>query len=137
MGDARGKWLAASFRLLFGVALLGAAAASAFPTALPVLGVVSRPSGAAVLILNDERDLALVEWWARRPAVQRRAWSAAALAFAALAACCGDAMLCPAAQVGACCCRGKPAESSDRMARAACPALNRRAMQDQGAGGAR
>ena len=77
----RGKWLAAGFRLLFGVALLGAAAASDFPTVLRVLGVVSLLAAVAVLALSYEGELALVEWWARRPAAELRAWSAVALAF--------------------------------------------------------
>jgi hypothetical protein len=77
----RGKWLAAGFRLLFGVALLGAAAGSHFPTALRALGVVSLLSAVTVLALSYERELAFVEWWARRPPTELRAWSAAALAF--------------------------------------------------------
>lgn len=77
----RGKWLAAGFRLLFGIALLGVAAASDFPTALRVLGVVSLISAVAVLALHYERELAFVEWWARRPLAELRAWAAAALAF--------------------------------------------------------
>ena len=77
----RGKWLAAGFRLLFGVALLGAAAASDFPTALRVLGVVSLLSAVTVLALSYERELAFVDWWARRRAAELRAWSAVALVF--------------------------------------------------------
>ena len=57
----RGKWLAAGFRLLFGMALLGAAAGSAFPTVLRVLGVVSLLSAVTVLALGYERELAFVE----------------------------------------------------------------------------
>jgi hypothetical protein len=79
----RGKWLAAGFRLLFGVALLGAAGASAFPTALRVIGVISLLSAATVLALPYRRELAFVEAWARRPAAELRAASLLALAFGA------------------------------------------------------
>lgn len=78
---SRGKWLAAGFRLLFGLTLLGTAAGSEFPTALRALGVLSLLSAAAVLALSYARELAFIEWWARRPPMELRGWSALALAF--------------------------------------------------------
>jgi hypothetical protein len=77
----RGKWLAAGFRLLFGVALLGSAAASDFPTAFRALGALSLLSAAVVLALGYPRELALVEWWTRRSAAEIRMAAAAALVF--------------------------------------------------------
>jgi hypothetical protein len=77
----RGKWLAAGFRLLFGLALLGTAAGSDFPTAFRALGALSLLSAAVVLALGYPRELAFVEWWTRRSAAELRVAAAAALAF--------------------------------------------------------
>jgi hypothetical protein len=79
----RGLQLAVGFRLVFGIALLLAAADSKAPLTLTVLGCVSFVSAAMIPVLGYTRALAFIDWWTQRPPGFIRAWSLVACAFGA------------------------------------------------------
>lgn len=76
-----GLYLAAGFRLLFGVTLLLAARTSAYPTALTFLGCLSLVASLLALLIGYARALAFVEWWSQSPVLLIRASSLVAIAF--------------------------------------------------------
>ena len=77
----RGLWLAVGFRLVFGIALLLAAAGSRAPLLLTIVGAISLVSAAVVPILGYARARSFVAWWSQRPAAFVRGWSLVACAF--------------------------------------------------------
>lgn len=70
-----GLWLAAIVRLLFGLALWGAAPQSRATVALQILAVLSVLGAVAVPLLGAPRFTALLSWWAGHSARVMRAWS--------------------------------------------------------------
>ena len=77
----RGLYLAAGFRVLFGIVLLLAASESAYRVALASLGGLAIATALIGLLMGYQRDLAFIEWWSQRPASFIRVWSLAAIAF--------------------------------------------------------
>ncbi len=78
-----GIWVAAGFRLAFGVAAWLAAPSSRVPAVLEFLGAVSVLSGMALPFLGPSRFAAIVAWWEHRPAGFKRVWAGTACAFGA------------------------------------------------------
>jgi hypothetical protein len=76
-----GIWVAAAFRVTFGIALWLAAPASRVPLVLQILGAVSITSGIALPLLGLSRFAAIVSWWERRSAAFKRLWAGVAFAF--------------------------------------------------------
>jgi len=76
-----GIWIAAAFRVTFGVVFWLAAPSSRVPVLLKILGAVSVLSGVALPLLGLSRFEAIVSWWAGRSAVFKRMWAVVALAF--------------------------------------------------------
>jgi hypothetical protein len=76
-----GIWMAAAFRVTFGVALWLAAPSSRFPALLTFFGAISALSGIALPLLGLTRLESIVSWWANRSAVFKRLWAIVALLF--------------------------------------------------------
>ncbi len=76
-----GIWVAAGFRIAFGVAVWLAAPSSRTPIVLQILGAVSVASGIALPFVGLSRFAAIVSWWERRSAGFKRAWAGVACAF--------------------------------------------------------
>jgi hypothetical protein len=74
-----GLWAAAAVRLVFGVALWQAAAASRSPAVFKVLGAISVVSAFSLPLMGVSRFQALLAWWSRQSASFVRIWSAAAV----------------------------------------------------------
>jgi hypothetical protein len=74
-----GIWMAAAFRVTFGVALWLAAPSSRFPVLLECLGAISALSGIALPVLGLTRLKAIVSWWGNRSAAFKRLWAVVAL----------------------------------------------------------
>jgi hypothetical protein len=88
VGLARSFWAttrsvhyAALVRLALGIALLLAAADSAYPRTLAALGYLSLAGAAIVVLLGHVRLQKMIEWWAQQPEVVIRLWGLLALAF--------------------------------------------------------
>ena len=75
-----GLWVAAGFRIVFGVAVWLAAPSSRFPIALQILGAVSVMSGMTLPLVGLSRFAAIVSWWERRSAAFKRTWAGVACA---------------------------------------------------------
>jgi hypothetical protein len=82
-----GLYLAMAVRVIFGVALIGAASSSRFPNALLIIGVLSIITAAVALLLGFERLRAFVDWWLARPPGLIRTWAAIASAFGVFLVC--------------------------------------------------
>jgi hypothetical protein len=78
-----GLYGAAAIRVVFGIALLGAAPASRAPRALRVLGAVVLLAGLLTPFVGVERARAIMDWWSARGAGFMRLWAAVAVAFGA------------------------------------------------------
>jgi hypothetical protein len=76
-----GIWVAAGFRIAFGVAVWLAAPSSRTPTVLQILGALSVMSGIALPLVGLSRFAAIVSWWERRSAGFKRTWAGVACAF--------------------------------------------------------
>jgi len=76
-----GLWVAAGFRIAFGVAVWLAASSSRTPTVLQILAAVSVASGIALPLVGLSRFVAIISWWERRSAGVKRAWAGVACAF--------------------------------------------------------
>jgi hypothetical protein len=76
-----GLYLAMAIRLIFGVALIGAASSSRFPTVLLIIGALSIVTAVVAPLLGFERVRAFAEWWLVRPFWLIRAWAGIASAF--------------------------------------------------------
>jgi hypothetical protein len=77
----RGLWTAAVIRVVFGIVLWQAAPSSRAPLALQILASVTVAAGIALPFLGLARFVAVLDWWAGRPAAFRRAWAGVAAGF--------------------------------------------------------
>lgn len=75
-----GLYLAMAVRLVFGVALIGAASSSRFPDVLLFIGVLSIITAVLAPLIGFARLRAFVDWWLARPPGLIRAWAAIAAA---------------------------------------------------------
>lgn len=71
-----GLWMSAVIRLLFGLALWGAAPMSRAPEALQALAALSVLGAVAIPSIGFERAEMLMTWWERQAASAIRIWSA-------------------------------------------------------------
>jgi hypothetical protein len=76
-----GLWVAALFRIVIGVALVRAAAASRAPRLLRGLGVIAIAAGIGTLFLGVDRATAILAWWSGQGAFFIRLWPALAFVF--------------------------------------------------------
>ena len=76
-----GLYLAIVVRLIFGVALIGAASSSRFPNVLLIIGVLSIITAFLAPLLGFERLREFIDWWLARPPVFIRSWAAIAAVF--------------------------------------------------------
>jgi hypothetical protein len=74
-----GLWAAAAVRLVFGIALWQAAAASRFQAVFKVLSAISVVSAFSLPLMGVSRFQALLAWWSGQSASFVRIWSAAAV----------------------------------------------------------
>jgi hypothetical protein len=74
-----GMWMAAAFRVTFGIALWLAAPSSRFPVLLAVFGALSVVSGVVLPLLGLTRLDAIVSWWVNRSATFKRMWAGVAV----------------------------------------------------------
>ena len=79
-----GLYMAASLRILLGVALWFAAPASRSPDALRMLGILVFTIGIITPVLGIDRFRSLLEWWESRGAIFIRVWACFASAFGLL-----------------------------------------------------
>jgi hypothetical protein len=77
----KGVHYAAALRLALGIALLLAAADSAYPRTLTALGYLSLAGAAIVAFLGHVRLAKIIEWWAQQPEAVVRLWGLITLAF--------------------------------------------------------
>ncbi|WP_228719831.1 hypothetical protein [Methylococcus geothermalis] len=77
---SRGAHYAAALRLALGLALLLAAADSAYPRTLTALGYLSIAGAVIILLLGHVRLAKIIEWWAQQPETAVRLWGFLALA---------------------------------------------------------
>ena len=76
-----GLYVAAALRVVIGVALLRAAAASRAPRFLRFLGVIAIAAGIGTLFLGVDRAAAILAWWSGQGAFLIRLWPALGLVF--------------------------------------------------------
>jgi hypothetical protein len=73
--NLRGLYVAAAFRILFGIALIYIAPATQWPEFLRILGLFTLAAGFALLLLGLERFHKIVFWWCGQSAGILRIWS--------------------------------------------------------------
>lgn len=71
-----GLYVAAAFRVAFGMVLIVAATASRLPRTLRVLGVLIVIAGLITPFFGVERAQAMVDWWSAQGTLFMRAWAA-------------------------------------------------------------
>lgn len=76
-----GLYSAAAFRIIVGVVLLAAAAASRMPRTLRVLGALIVLGGIVTLFIGVDRAQAMVDWWAALGPAFMRGWAFLAVLF--------------------------------------------------------
>jgi hypothetical protein len=76
-----GLTAASSGRVAFGLALIGAAAASRLPKTLRILGAFIVVAGIVTPFSGVERTQAIVDWWAAQGTTFMQGWAAFALIF--------------------------------------------------------
>jgi NO-binding membrane sensor protein with MHYT domain len=76
-----GLYVAAAVRVAFGVALIGAAAASRMPRTLRIAGAVVVVAGIITPFFGVERTQAILDWWSAQGTAFTRTWAAFALIF--------------------------------------------------------
>ena len=72
--NLRGLYIAAAFRILFGLALLDIAPTSQWPGFFNILGLITIAAGVILLALGLERFHKMVAWWCRQNAGILRVW---------------------------------------------------------------
>jgi hypothetical protein len=73
-----GFYIAIAIRLIFGLAVIGAASSSRFPDVLLIIGVLSIITAVLAPLLRFERMRVFVDWWLAGPPGLIRAWAAIA-----------------------------------------------------------
>ena len=81
-----GLYVAAILRIVFGVALLLAAARSHSPGGVRVLGIIILVSGIITPLFGLDRFRRILNWWFEQGPVFQRAWAGFALLFGLLLA---------------------------------------------------
>jgi hypothetical protein len=76
-----GLYVAAALRVVFGLVLIAAAAASRLPKTLRVLGALIVVAGVITPFFGLERARAMVDWWSAQGPLFMRAWAALAVIF--------------------------------------------------------
>jgi len=84
--SSAGLYLAAGFRVVFGLALFFAADSSRAPEVIRVVGIIVLVSGLITPIFGLDRFRRILNWWSTRPAAFQRVWAGFALAFGLLCA---------------------------------------------------
>lgn len=70
----RGLWIAATVRILFGIALWLVAPQAHAPLALKILAGITIAAGVALPILGVARFMAVLDWWLGLPIAVQKAW---------------------------------------------------------------
>ena len=73
--DLRGLYVAAGFRIVFGLALLEVAEASRWPAVLHYLGLFTFAAGFLLLFLGVERLHKIMVWWCGLSFMVLRTWA--------------------------------------------------------------
>ena len=77
--NLRGLYVAAAFRIIFGLALIYIAKVTQWPEFLQILGLFTLVAGFALLLLGLERFHKIVAWWCGQDLGMLRIWSFFAL----------------------------------------------------------
>jgi hypothetical protein len=77
--NLRGLYVAAAFRIVFGLALFYIAKATQWPEFLQILGLFTLAAGFVLLLLGLERFHKIVAWWCGQGVGILRIWSFFAL----------------------------------------------------------
>ena len=81
MQTSVGLYIAAAFRVVFGVVLIWIAATSRMPRTLRILGAFTVLAGIITPFIGVERVRAIVEWWSAQGVVFMRTWATVAVIF--------------------------------------------------------
>lgn len=81
MQTSVGLYIAAAFRVVFGVVLIWIAATSRMPRTLRILGAFIVLAGVITPFVGVERVHAIVEWWSAQGVVFMRTWATVAVIF--------------------------------------------------------
>lgn len=81
MQTSVGLYIAAAFRIAFGVVLIWIAATSRMPRTLRILGAFIVLAGIITPFIGVERVRAIVEWWSAQGVVFMRTWATVAVIF--------------------------------------------------------
>lgn len=81
MQTSVGLYIAAAFRVVFGVVLIWIAATSRMPRTLRILGAFIVLAGIIAPFIGVERVRAIVEWWSAQGVVFMRTWATVAVIF--------------------------------------------------------
>jgi hypothetical protein len=81
MQTSVGLYIAAAFRVVFGVVLIWIAATSRMPRTLRILGAFIVLAGIITPFIGVERVRAIVEWWSAQGVVFMRTWATVAVIF--------------------------------------------------------
>lgn len=76
-----GLYVVAALRIVFGLVLIGAAAASRLPKTLRVLGVFMIVAGIITPFFGVERTRAIIDWWSAQGTTFMRTWAVLAVIF--------------------------------------------------------
>jgi hypothetical protein len=77
--NLRGLYIAAVFRLAFGLSLIDIASISRWPNFFYALGGLTVVAGAGLLLLGEQRFHRIAEWWCGQSEIFLRAWCLLAL----------------------------------------------------------
>jgi len=81
MQTSVGLYIAAAFRVVFGVVLIWIAATSRMPRTLRILGAFIVLAGIITPFIGVQRVRAIVEWWSAQGVVFMRTWATVAVIF--------------------------------------------------------
>ena len=81
MQTSVGLYIAAAFRVVFGVVLIWIAATSRMPRTLRILGAFIVLAGIITPFIGVQRVRVIVEWWSAQGVVFMRTWATVAVIF--------------------------------------------------------